>query len=72
MQAGLVSTRLAMSDIFTGRRVTLRVLVALVETGAAECPTLSWPHEQTNGCLINSKRRKHPVRFGLDLSDDVS
>ena len=46
MQAGLVSTRLAMSDIFTPRRVTLRVLVALVETGAAECPTLSWPHEQ--------------------------
>ena len=46
MQAGLVSTRLAMSDIFAARRVTLRVLVALVETGAAECPTLSWPHEQ--------------------------
>ena len=59
MQAGLVSTRLAMSDIFTARRVTLRVLVALVETGAAECPTLSWPPRTTNGCLINSERRKH-------------
>ena len=46
MQAGLVSTRLALSNIFTARRVTLRVLVALVETGAVECPTLSWPHEQ--------------------------
>ena len=46
MQAGLVSTRLALSNIFTARRVTLRVLVALVETGAVECPTLSWLHEQ--------------------------
>ena len=46
MQAGLVSTRLALSDIFTACRVTLRVLVALVETGAAEFSTRSWPHEQ--------------------------
>ena len=46
MQAGLVSTRLAMSDIFTGRRVTLRVLVALVDIGVAALPTLSWLHEQ--------------------------
>ena len=46
MQAGLVSTRLAMSDIFTARRVTLRVLVALVDIGVAALPTLSWLHEQ--------------------------
>ena len=46
MQAGLVSTRLALGDIFTACRVTLRVFVAIVETGAAECPALSWPHEQ--------------------------
>ena len=46
MQAGLVSKRLALSDIFTACRVTLRVLVAVVETGVAELPTLSWPHEQ--------------------------
>ena len=46
MQAGLVSTRLALSDIFTARRVTLRVLVAVVDIGAAASPTLSWLHEQ--------------------------
>ena len=46
MQAGLVSTRLALSDIFTARRVTLRVLVAVVDIGAAALPTLSWLHEQ--------------------------
>ena len=46
MQAGLVSTRLALSDIFTARRVSLRVLVAVVDIGAAALPTLSWLHEQ--------------------------
>ena len=46
MQAGLVSTRLALSDIFTARCVTLRVLVAVVDIGAAALPTLSWLHEQ--------------------------
>jgi hypothetical protein len=33
-------------DIFTAHRVTLRVFVAVVETGAAELPTRSWPYEQ--------------------------
>ena len=55
MQAGLVSTRLKWSDIFTARGLSLRILVAVVripvlrqrlETGTAELPTLSWPHEQ--------------------------
>ena len=46
MQAGLVSTRLALSDIFTACRLTLRILVATVETDEAEFPTFSWPHEQ--------------------------
>ena len=46
MQAGLVSTRLALSDIFTTRRVTLRIFVAVVETCAAQLPRLSWPHGQ--------------------------
>ena len=46
MQAGLVSTRLALSDIFTAPCVTLRVFVAVVETGAAELPTLLWRSEQ--------------------------
>lgn len=46
MQAGLVSTRLALSDIFTAPCVTLRVFVAVVETGAAELPTLLWQSEQ--------------------------
>ncbi len=46
MQAGLVSTRLALSDIFTAPCVTLRVFVAVVETGAAESPTLLWQYEQ--------------------------
>jgi len=46
MQAGLVSTRLALSDIFTAPCVTLRVFVAVVETAAAALPRLSWPHGQ--------------------------
>ena len=46
MQAGLVSKRLALSDIFTARRVTLRVFVAVVETGAPDLPTLSWSYER--------------------------
>ena len=46
MQAGLVSTRLALGDIFTVCRITLRILVATVETDEAEFPTFSWPHEQ--------------------------
>ncbi len=46
MQAGLASTRLALRDLFTAHRVTLRVFGAGVETGAAELPTLSWPYEQ--------------------------
>jgi IS1 family transposase len=46
MQAGLVSTRLALSDIFTAPCVTLRVFVAVVETGAAELPTRLWQSEQ--------------------------
>ena len=45
MQAGLVSTRLALGDIFTACRLTLRILVATVETDEAEFPTFSWPHE---------------------------
>ena len=46
MQAGLVSTRLDLGDIFTACRITLRILVATVETDEAEFPTFSWPHEQ--------------------------
>ena len=46
MQAGLVSTRLALSDIFTARRVTLRVFVAVVEACGAELLTLSWSQRQ--------------------------
>ena len=46
MQARLVSRRLALSDIFTGRLVTLRVFVAVVETAAGGLPMLSWSYEQ--------------------------
>ena len=46
MQAGLVSARLALSDIFTAGRVTLHVVLAVVESSAAALPTLSWLHEQ--------------------------
>ena len=46
MQARLVSRRLALSDIFTGRLVTLRVFVAVVETAAGGLPTHSWSYEQ--------------------------
>ena len=44
MQAGLVSTRLALSDIFTTGRVTLRVCVTVVVPGRAQLPRLSWRH----------------------------
>ena len=46
MQAGLVSTRLALSHIFTTGRVTLRMFVAVVVTGTAELPRLTWRHGQ--------------------------
>ena len=46
MQAGLVSTSLALSDIFTTGRVTLRMFVAVVVIGPAELPRLSWRHGQ--------------------------
>ena len=55
MQAGLVSTRMKWSDIFTARGLSLRIFatvvriplpVQLIETGAAELRTFSWPHDQ--------------------------
>ena len=46
MQAGLVSARLALSDIFTAGRVTLHVVLWVVESGAAALPTLSWLPER--------------------------
>ena len=56
MQAGLVSTRLAWSDIFTARSLSLRIFVVVVripvtvqqviDTGTADLPAFSWPHEQ--------------------------
>ena len=54
-QAGLVSTRLNWSDIFTACGLSLRIFVAvlripvtvqLVETDTADLPAFSWPHEQ--------------------------
>ena len=55
MQAGVVSTRLTWSHIFTARGLSLRLLVAVVripvivqlrEPGTAELPTFLCPHEQ--------------------------
>ena len=55
MQAGLVSKRLTLNDIFTARGLTVRGFVAVVhvsvtvqptESHAVELPTLSWAHEQ--------------------------
>ena len=46
MQAGLVSTRLALGDIFKTGRVTLRMFVAVVVTAAGGLPTLSWSYEE--------------------------
>ena len=55
MQAGVASTRLTWSDIFTAPGLSLRMCVAVVripvivqrrDTGAAELPTFLWPHEQ--------------------------
>ena len=54
MQAGVVNTRLAWSDIFTAPAALYVFLVAVVrvpvavqfmETSAAAVPTFSWPHE---------------------------
>ena len=55
MQAGLVSKRLTLSDIFAARGLTVHGFVTVLhvfvtvqprESDAAELPTLSWPHEQ--------------------------
>ena len=55
MQAGVASTRMNWSDIFTapGRCRHLRVAVVrfsvtvqLIDTGTTVRPTVSWPHEQ--------------------------
>ena len=55
MQAGLVSTRMNWNDIFTAHGLSLRIFatvvripvpVQLIETGVAELPTFSWPHDQ--------------------------
>ena len=55
MQAGVVSTRLNWSDIFTARGLSRRCFVAVVRIpvivqrrgpGTAELPTFSWPYEQ--------------------------
>jgi hypothetical protein len=57
MQAGLVSKRLALSNIFAAFRLTPRVLVAVVETCAAALPRLSRPHEQRTAacwCFFSS------------------
>jgi len=55
MQAGLASTRMNWSDIFTARGLSLRIFatvvripvpIQLVETGVAEQSTFSWPHDR--------------------------
>ena len=55
MQAGVVSTRLTWSHIFTARGLSRPILVAVVripvigqlrETGTAQLPTFLWPLEQ--------------------------
>ena len=55
MQAGLVSKRMNWSDIFTAHGLSLRIFatvvripvpVQLIETGVAERPAFSWPHDQ--------------------------
>ena len=55
MQAGLVSTPMNWNDIFTAHGLSLRIFatvvripvpVQLIETGAAELRTFSWPHDQ--------------------------
>jgi len=55
MQAGLVSKRLTLSEIFVARGLTVRGFVTVLhvfvtvqsrESDAVELPTLSWPHEQ--------------------------
>ena len=60
MQAGLVSTRVAWSDIFAARALSLRAFVAvlripvtvrLLETDSADLSTFSWLHEQRTARL---------------------
>ena len=59
MQAGLVTRRLALSDIFTGRLVTLRVFVAIVDTAGGRVAAALMLVRTTSGGLINTERRKH-------------
>ena len=64
MQAGLASTRLNWSDIFTARGLSLRVLVTVVAfplpIKSGRAPDVLVAARATNSCLINSERGKHP------------
>ena len=68
MQAGLVSQRLALRDIFTAGGLTRRIFVAVVHVSVTVQPTESDEAELSTpllavgsetGCLINSERCKH-------------
>ena len=73
MQAGLVSQRLALRDIFTAGGLTRRIFVAVVHVSVTVQPTESDEAELSTrclavgsetGCLINSERCKHPGYAG--------
>ena len=68
MQAGLVSQRLALRDIFTAGGLTRRIFVAVVHVSVTVQPTESDESRAVDallavgsetGCLINSERCKH-------------
>ena len=71
MQAGVISTRLHWSDIFTAR--SLSTLLCGGRAHSRDRPAQRTWHSRaadvlvavrtTNGCLINSERHKHPPRY---------
>ena len=57
MQAGLVSQRLALRDIFTAGGLTRRIFVAVVHVSVTVQPTESDEAERRPWCLCDASRR---------------
>ena len=57
MQAGLVSQRLALRDIFTAGGLTRRILVAVVHVSVTVQPTESDEAELSTRCSPSARRQ---------------
>ena len=71
MQAGLVSTRMKWSDIFTARGLSLRFCDGRAHSASrpahrnwrSRAADVLMAARSEKGCLINSEWRKHPVKL---------